>query len=267
MRIKIYQVDAFTNQLFGGNPAAVCPLENWLEDKLMQNIAAENNLAETAFFIKKGNGFHIRWFTPKAEVDLCGHATLAAAWILFNKLNFTGKTISFDSRSGILTVEKNNDWLTLNFPLDKIKPVPLTSELNSCFSGKATESFLGQADYLLVFSSQKEIENAIPNLTRIATFKSRGIIITAKGDKEDFVSRYFAPSFGIDEDPVTGSAHTTLVAYWSEKLNKNEFTAKQISERGGFLKLKRLNDRVEISGQAVSYLEGEIEVPVFPFVP
>ena len=260
MRLKLYKADAFADKLFSGNPAAVCPLENWLDDRLLQSIAAENNLAETAFFVPSGNNFHIRWFTPKAEVDLCGHATLATAFVLFNHLHYDKTVISFESRSGKLTVRKNGDWLTLNFPVDQISQTELTKELTSCFQIMPQEAWLGKMDYMLVFASQAEVEAAIPDLQAIARFKSRGIIITAKGNEVDFVSRYFAPAYGIDEDPVTGSAHTTLVAYWSKVSGKTNFTARQLSQRGGYLECMLTGNRVEISGQAILYLAGEIEI-------
>jgi PhzF family phenazine biosynthesis protein len=259
MKIPIYVVDAFASKRFTGNPAAVCPLESWLSDSVLQNIAAENNLAETAFFIKAGNDFHIRWFTPKAEVDLCGHATLATAYTLFELLNYKQNVISFQSRSGILTVKKNNDWFMLNFPVDKIEKTE-TCQFLQCFDKKPIEAYQGLADYMLIFSDQQAIESMKPNLEQIASFEKRGIIITAKGNDTDFVSRYFAPAYGINEDPVTGSAHTTLTPYWSKKLGKINLTAKQLSQRGGFLKCSLLNERVEISGQAALYLTGEIEI-------
>ena len=260
MKIPIYQVDAFTDKLFGGNPAAVCPLEKWLDDTVLQHIAAENNLAETSFFIKDIAGFHIRWFTPKSEVDLCGHATLATAFVLFESLGHKGNTISFQSRSGTLTVTKENDWLTLNFPVDKLKKLELTPEILSCFDRKPMEVHEGLSDIMLVFANEQEIKEIVPNLNMIAQFERRGMIVTAKGNDVDFVSRFFAPAVGIDEDPVTGSAHTTLTPYWSKQLNKTTLTAKQISERGGFLKCKLLSDRVEISGQAKMYMKGEITI-------
>lgn len=260
MQIQLFQVDAFTDKLFGGNPAAVCPLDAWLDDITLQQIAAENNLAETAFFVHEGNNYHIRWFTPKAEVDLCGHATLATAFVLFSYLGCTEATIAFESRSGRLTVRKERDWLTLNFPLDQISKAGLTDDLLSCFQVKPREAWLGKMDYLLVFDTQPEVEAALPNLPAISKFDTRGVIITAKGDETDFVSRYFAPAYGINEDPVTGSAHTTLVAYWSKALDKTEFTARQLSERGGYLKCQLTGDRVEISGQVKPYLKGVIEI-------
>jgi PhzF family phenazine biosynthesis protein len=270
MNLKIFQVDAFSGQIFSGNPAAVCPLDTWPGDRLLQNIAAENNLAETAYFVKTEEGYHIRWFTPKAEVDLCGHATLAAAWVLFELMGHRDRLVSFSSRSGVLTVTKNADWLTLNFPADKIEKTELTEELSRCFEmvvpggiagkGRPLQAYRGLTDYMLVFGSQDEIEQVKPGLQRIAQLDARGVIITAKGNDTDFVSRFFAPAVGIDEDPVTGSAHTSLTPYWSSILGKNELTARQLSERGGYLKCKMVNGRVEISGQATLYLQGEITV-------
>lgn len=260
MKIPLYQIDAFTNQLFGGNPAAVCPLDNWLSDDLLQKIAMENNLAETAFFVKTENGFHIRWFTPKAEVDLCGHATLATAYVMFKFLGYKDKIISFHSRSGLLNVSNNEGWLTLDFPVDKIEKIESSADLNACFDKSPVEIYKGIMDYLFIYPDQKTIETLTPYLERISEFGSRGIIVTAKGNEVDFVSRYFAPGVGISEDPVTGSAHTTLTSYWHKHMRKNEFVALQLSERGGYLKCALKGDRVEISGQAKPYLIGEIEV-------
>ncbi len=261
LKTKIYQVDAFTEKLFMGNPAAVCPLENeWLTDDLMQKIANENNLAETAFYLHKDNQYFIRWFTPKIEVDLCGHATLAAAHVLFNHENYNEKTIKFTSKSGVLSISKEDDYLTLNFPTDTIKKVNLTEELISGFNIKPKEAYQGKTDFMLVFENENQINNIQFDLDKIAKVKARGIIITAKGNECDFVSRFFAPQSGINEDPVTGSAHTSLVPYWQSVLKKNELTAKQLSSRIGLLKCSYLNERTEISGKAVTFLIGEIEV-------
>ena len=259
MKYRIYQIDAFTDKIFAGNPAAVCPLEKWLSDDLLQKIAMENNLAETAFYVKQNNQYHIRWFTPKVEVDLCGHATLAAAYVLFNHENYTENIIDFYSnRSGKLTVTKHNEYLTLNFPKDIFQSIEISADLKSGFDIFPLEVFKGKTDYLFVFETENQIKNIKPNLTKIATLSGRGVIITAKGEKVDFVSRFFAPQSGIDEDPVTGSAHTTLTPFWSKKLNKTKLTAIQLSERKGYLQCELLNDRVEISGQAKLYLIGEI---------
>lgn len=261
MKIRMYQVDAFTSSVFGGNPAAVCPLEHWLPDEVLQQIAMENNLAETAFYVAEGNMFTIRWFTPTVEVDLCGHATLAAAHALFHFENYTGNEIHFRSpRSGPLPVTRNGDWLTLNFPSDVYTHVPVTDDLIACFGKKPHEAFRGKTDLMLVFETENDIVTCKPDLLQIATLGGRGVIVTAPGTSSDFVSRFFAPQAGINEDPVTGSAHTTLTPYWAGLLGRTELTAMQLSARKGFLKCKHLGDRVEISGQAVAYLEGTITI-------
>jgi PhzF family phenazine biosynthesis protein len=258
-KYKLYQVDAFTEKLFGGNPAAVCPLNEWLDDTLLQKIAMENNLAETAFYVKLDDRYEIRWFTPNVEVDLCGHATLATAYVLFFHENHTGNAIIFHSpRSGELTVSKKADRLTLDFPIDEFSEIPISSEITNCFDRKPVEVYKGKTDYLLVFEKETDITDIKPHFERIAKLKARGVIITAKGETVDFVSRFFAPQSGIIEDPVTGSAHTTLTPYWAGKLNKTELSAIQLSERKGYLQCKFLGERVEISGQAKLYLKGEI---------
>jgi PhzF family phenazine biosynthesis protein len=259
MKQKIYQIDAFTDQVFTGNPAAVCPLDQWLSDDLLQKIAMENNLAETAFYVKKEDHYELRWFTPAVEVDLCGHATLASAFVLFNHENHKENIIHFHTRkSGILTVSKHDDWLTLNFPTDSITPIPVTGEIIACFDIEPTKAFEGRTDYMFVFNSEDEIRKVVPSFAKIVALKARGVIITAKGKEVDFVSRFFGPQVGVNEDPVTGSAHTTLTPYWSKELDKTDMTAKQLSAREGFLKCKYLGDRVEISGQGRLYLMGEI---------
>jgi PhzF family phenazine biosynthesis protein len=259
MKHRIYQIDAFTDKVFAGNPAAVCPLDNWISDDLLQKIAMENNLAETAFYVKQDDQYHIRWFTPKVEVDLCGHATLAAAYVLFNHENYTESIINFYSdRSGKLTVTKYHEYLTINFPKDIFQSVEISTDLKDCFDIFPLEVFKGKTDYLFVFEAENQIKNIKPNLTKIAALSGRGVIITAEGEKVDFVSRFFAPQCGIAEDPVTGSAHTTLTPFWSNKLNKTKLKAIQLSERKGYLQCELLGDRVEISGQAKLYLIGEI---------
>jgi len=259
MKFKIYQVDAFAEKIFSGNPAAVCPLDKWLSDDLLRKIAKENNLSETAFYIKIGNQYEIRWFTPKVEVDLCGHATLATGYVLFHHEGHKYDIINFHSpRSGKLTVTKQNERLTLNFPTDIYEHIPLYESLTKGFETQPVEALKGKMDYVLVFETEEQIKNIKFNLSEIAKLEGRGVIITAKGDQCDFVSRYFAPQFGIDEDPVTGSAHTTLTPYWAKKLNKTELTAIQLSERKGYLQCKYLGERVEISGQGKLYLIGEI---------
>lgn len=261
MKLKIYQVDAFTDKLFSGNPAAVCPLINeWLDDSTMQNIAMENNLAETAFYIHKNNNYHIRWFTPTTEVDLCGHATLATAYVMFNCENYKNADINFYSKSGVLNIKKESEYLTIDFPADTIEKVETTDEIKACFNIEPMEIIKGKTDYMLVFESEEQIKNIKFDLKKISQIKARGIIITAKGKEYDFVSRFFAPQSGVDEDPVTGSAHTTLTPYWSKVLNKNEMTAMQLSKRKGVLICRNKKDRIEISGKAKLYMVGEIEL-------
>ena len=260
MNIKIYQVDAFTDKVFSGNPAAVCPLDFWLTDELLQNIAMENNLAETAFYIKMQDHFQIRWFTPTIEVDLCGHATLASAHVIINHEGNKEGTIKFISpRSGLLNVFKHGEYLTLDFPVDLFNPVKLTEELIACFNVKPLEAYLGKTDYMLVFQDEDQIRNLKVDLNLISALDNcRGVIVTSSGFNSDFVSRFFAPQSGINEDPVTGSSHTTLTPYWSDRLGKIELTAYQLSSRKGYLKCKYQGARVEISGKAKTYMTGEI---------
>jgi len=259
-KIPLFQVDAFTNQLFRGNPAAVCITDKWLSDDLMQQIAAENNLAETAFIVPMGSDFGLRWFTPEIEVDLCGHATLAAGYVLFYYYNIKDNVIHFHSKnSGILNVKRDGDLLTLDFPVDEIHPCEIPNELTRA-SIHPVETWKGKTDYMLVFSSQEEIESFKPDMNILNQIEARGIIITAPGKETDFVSRFFAPRSGVPEDPVTGSAHTTLTPYWALKLHKTELTARQLSKRKGDLNCKLNGDRVEITGQARLYLVGEITI-------
>lgn len=261
MKLKIYQIDSFTDKVFGGNPAAVCPLDQWISDELMQNIATENNLSETAFYVKDDTEYQIRWFTPTMEVNLCGHATLAAAFVLFNYENYQNKLINFVSpRSGLLTVKKQGDLLVMNFPSDILKKIDSFSELTNGFEIVPNEVLKGKSDYMFVFENEDQIKGITPKFNEIAKLNSLGVIVTAKGDNVDFVSRFFAPQCGINEDPVTGSAHTTLTPYWAKQLGKNELAAVQLSERRGYLKCNYLDDRVEISGHAKLYLTGEIYV-------
>jgi len=260
MKLQLFQADAFAASLFKGNPAAVVPLDEWLSDEILQLIAAENNLSETAFFIPENDHYHIRWFTPKSEVALCGHATLATAHILFNELNFKGESISFNSKSGILTVRKTNDKLQLDFPADIVQPVESNPLFTQALGIDALASFKGRTDYLLLFESEEMIRQMKPDFQLLYQIGARGIMVTAKGNEVDFVSRFFAPGVGIDEDPVTGSAHTSLVPFWSSRLNKTEMIALQLSERGGQLWCTISGDRVLIAGNAVTYLKGEIEI-------
>ncbi len=260
-KIKIYHVDAFTKKLFKGNPAAVCITDTWLSDSLMQNIAAENNLAETAFVVPHSNQFQIRWFTPTIEVDLCGHATLASAFVILNFTNYKREEVIFNSsRSGILKVKKEGESLALNFPTDTIEKIAIPDKIIKGIGVTPVETYRGKTDYMAVLSSSHEVEKLVPDFGVIKKLNARGLIVTAKGSDTDFVSRFFAPQSGIDEDPVTGSAHTTLTPYWAGMLDKRELSAKQISKRGGYLKCNLLGERVEIIGQAVLYMVGEIDL-------
>lgn len=260
MRIPIYQVDAFTNEQFKGNPAAICPLETWLPDEVMQNIAMENNLSETAFFVQKENNeYELRWFTPTNEIDLCGHATLATAFIVFNNLNPTIDQVKFHTKSGVLEVMKNNGLLTMTFPAREGIRCECPETLIKAL-GKTPKEVYFARDYLVVLDSEDEIQNLQVDLEELKKLDGFGVIVTAKGKEVDFVSRFFAPKAGIDEDPVTGSAHCTLVPYWKHRLNKTDFIALQLSKRGGKLFCKDLEDVIQISGEAVLYLEGEIQL-------
>ena len=258
---KIYQVDAFADSLFAGNPAAVCVLDEWMSEETMQSIAMENNLAETAFIVKETPGYHIRWFTPETEVALCGHATLAAAFVLFRYYDFEEDTIPFYSeKSGPLPVEKGQDGiLTLDFPADiavEAPPVPLLIEAMGKTPGICLK---GRTDYLLIYPAERDIRSLNPNLFLLNQVEARGIIASAPGDEVDFVSRFFAPQSGVGEDPVTGSAHTTLTPYWAKILGKNNLEAQQLSKRGGSLSCELRGDRVRISGRVVPYLTGKID--------
>jgi len=258
-KVKVYQVDTFTNKLFSGNAAAVCPLEHWLPDEVMQSIATENNLSETAFFIKKKDKFFIRWFTPKAEIDLCGHATLAAAHILFSEMNFHPNIIEFNTKSGIiLSVNKNQNLLTLNFPAYEPKIIDQNLEILYNAFGVKPKEFLYCNYGLAVFRKQKEIIEIRPNFNVIKKLPYDGIIVTAPGENVDFVSRFFAPKLGIDEDPVTGSAHCELIPYWAKTLNKKNMIARQLSIREGELFCSYLGNRVLIAGNVVTYMIGEL---------
>lgn len=263
MKYSIYQVDAFTDKLFGGNPAAVCPMDHWPATETMQLIAAENNLAETAFFIPDGDGFHLRWFTPKLEMDLCGHATLASAHVLFNHLGFEGDLIRFQSRSGELTVARSGDLLTLDFPASTYEPVAEIPPALSEALGAAPTALYKSRDLLALFDKETDITALQPDfralLGALESMDCLGLIATAPGDSVDFVSRFFAPPAGIDEDPVTGSAHTMLIPFWADRLDKAKLHAFQLSERKGELFCELNGDRVMIGGKAVTYLTGKIE--------
>jgi len=259
MRIPYYQVNAFTSNPFGGNPAGVCPLQKWLPDSLMQQIAAENDLSETAFFYKENGHFRLRWFTPATEVDLCGHATLTTAFVLFTEMQFHGDQIAFETRSGRLTATRRGDRVELDFPSQPARaceaPAPLLSAL-----GRKPRELFRSVDYLAVFETEAEVAALAPDMSLLATLDGRGVIATAPGRDADFVSRFFAPKAGIPEDPVTGSSHSALIPFWADRLEKKELFAKQISKRGGELFCRDAGGRVFMAGHSIVYCRGEIDV-------
>ena len=259
MNFPVYHIDAFHMNVFKGNPAAVCPLDDWLPDALMQSIAMENNLSETAFFVNASYGFDIRWFTPEKEVDLCGHATLASGHVIFNHLNYPGKTITFNSKSGKLIVHRHGDYLYMDFPAYQPEFLEISGEIEKAFDIKPGSAFRG--NYLmLVYPDERTVRRLRPDLVQIRKLDFMGVIVTAAGDSSDFVSRFFAPAVGIDEDPVTGSAHCLLIPYWSEQLKKTKMNAVQCSSREGLISCEYLGKRVMIGGRAVTYSTGTIHV-------
>ena len=258
-RVKIFQVDAFTSKLFKGNSAAVCPLNNWLDDKMMQSIAMENNLSETSFFMIKENKYYIRWFTPKTEIDLAGHPTLAAAHVIFTEMGKEKNYNEFHTKKGdLLTVSLKNNIFSMNFPSHTVvQDNSKLDEISYALRSKASKFFLGKYG-MAIYESEKEIINILPDFEALNALDLDGIIVTAPGENSDFVSRFFAPKFGILEDPVTGSAHCDLIPFWSNVLKKKYMLARQISERGGELKCTHLGDRVIIGGEAITYMKGEL---------
>ncbi len=263
MKLKLYQVDAFTDKLFAGNPAAVIPLKKWIPDELMQKLAMENNLAETVFFVPSANkdaDYDIRWFTPVLEINLCGHATLASAFVLFNILKDKKRSVTFSSKSGLLTVKKKKDMLLMDFPSWKPEMISEYSEgLKEALGVNEIVAAYKYRDLLVELNKEEEVANAKPDFTALKKTGEK-VIITAPGKKVDFVSRFFAPIAGIDEDPVTGSAHSQLIPFWSEKLNKKIMQAKQLSQRGGDIYCEQNDDRVIMGGKCVFYMKGEIEI-------
>ncbi|MBV1869833.1 MAG: PhzF family phenazine biosynthesis protein [Gammaproteobacteria bacterium] len=259
MELDIFQIDAFTDRVFGGNPAAVIVLDVWLDDAIMQRIALENNLSETVFVVLSDSGNQIRWFTPTIEVDLCGHATLAAAYVLFNYDYISGSTVNFQSKSGVLSVESNGDLLSLDFPSRPATNIVDLKCLHRALGIEPLEAFQSR-DTMAVFSSQEEIEAISPDFELVKNIDTFAIIVTAPGNDCDFVSRFFAPAAGVLEDPVTGSAHCTLAPYWANRLNKESLVAKQLSKRGGKLFCRARGDRVIISGNSVAYMRGKINI-------
>jgi predicted PhzF superfamily epimerase YddE/YHI9 len=257
--IPYFEVHSFTDRVFAGNPAGVCPLHEWLDDALMQRVAAENGLSETAFFVAAEDHYDLRWFTPSVEVDLCGHATLAAAHVLFEHLGQEGEVIVFHSQSGPLAVWKDSGFLVMDLPSRPAEPAATPDHLVAGLR-REVESVFKANDYLVVLEDEESVRNLEPDFDELGLIDCEGIIVTAPGDDVDFVSRFFAPRMGIDEDPVTGAAHSTLIPYWSERLAKERLRARQISERGGDLWCMQRDDRVNIAGKAVLYVKGFLNI-------
>jgi PhzF family phenazine biosynthesis protein len=258
MKIAYFEVDAFATKPFHGNPAGICPLEKWLDETTMQNIAAENNFSETAFFVPRGDDYDLRWFTPSVEIDLCGHATLASAFILFLELGRKGPMVRFHTKSGLLTVTQDKDLLTLDFPSRPPSPATIPEALIRAL-GKEPVEILKARDYFALYADAEEVRSLKPDFALLGTLDEK-VIVTAPGTNCDFVSRFFAPTAGVPEDPVTGSAHCTLIPYWSRRLGKTKLFARQISKRGGELFCELAGDRVLIGGKAVLYSRGQIEI-------
>jgi predicted PhzF superfamily epimerase YddE/YHI9 len=261
MRIPIYQLDAFTDRPFAGNPAAVCPLETWLPEATMQAIAAENNLSETAFFVREGERYGLRWFTPASEIDLCGHATLATAHVVFRFLAPGTRRVVFRTeKAGVLEVTSEGELLALDFPSRPPDPCEAPPALGRGL-GRAPEAVLAARDYLAVYGSAREVEALEPDFKLLAQLDRFAVIVTAPGENGvDFVSRFFAPAMGVDEDPVTGSSHCTLIPYWAERLGKRRLEARQVSRRGGVLFCEHRGERVTIAGKVALYMTGNIEI-------
>ncbi len=260
MKIRLYQVDAFASRPFEGNPAAVCPLPSWPDDELLQAIAEENNLSETAFYVPSAQGFELRWFTPVAEVDLCGHATLATAHVIFEIQGYSKALITFATRSGELFVNRRGKRLEMDFPASRPAPCAVDDALAAALGRRPSELWAAE-DYLAVFDSEAGVRALVPDQALLARLDLRGVIVTAPGADVDFVSRFFAPKVGIAEDPVTGSAHCQLAPYWADRLGRNSLSARQVSRRGGDIACEVRADRVLLSGTAVTFLEAEIVLP------
>lgn len=259
MDIPFYQIDAFTSRVFAGNPAGVCLLDDWLSGETLQSIAAENNLSETAFLVRRKSAYDLRWFTPAIEVDLCGHATLASGHVIFDVADRDAKRVEFRSKSGALYVERKDGLLFLDFPSRKPAPCPAPDGLDSML-GVAPLDVLSSRDLMVVLDDEDAVRRLEPDLDAVAKLDSFALIVTAPGESSDFVSRFFAPGAGVPEDPVTGSAHCTLIPYWAERLGKKDLHAYQLSERGGELFCADRGDRVSIGGQCATYLSGTIVV-------
>lgn len=255
MEIKIYQVDAFANKAFEGNPAAVCPLDEWLCDELLQKIAEENNLSETAFFVAKGSGFSLRWFTPEDEVDLCGHATLAAAHVLFQHFGYAKESILFYTKSGELEVGRSRSEYSMSFPAVEAEPIDTPAVIKEALGVVPTKTLVA-FDYIVVLDSESQIKALSPDFVKLQALDLRGVVVTAPGDGTDFVSRCFFPKLRVNEDPVTGSAHCELAPYWAKKLTRHQLIGKQLSQRTGLVQCEVIGDRVILSGSAVDYMSG-----------
>ncbi len=258
MELEIYQVDAFAEEVFSGNPAAVIPLYEWLSDELMQHIAEENNLSETAFFVRKGEYFELRWFTPETEVDLCGHATLASAHVIYEFLDYTDQAVVFETQSGRLFVDRDNGRYSMDFPAWGVREIQVTERVSDALGVRPDLLFMGKRDMMAVFEDEQTVRDLKPDFAKVVQLDGVCMICTAPGLDYDFVSRTFVPEEGILEDPVTGSAHCTLVPYWAARLGKDSLIAYQASRRGGVLECANLGDRVKIAGQAVTYMKGTI---------
>lgn len=260
MDLPLYQIDAFASRVFSGNPAAVCPLDRWLPDATLQAIASENNLSETAFFVREGGDYALRWFTPATEVDLCGHATLASAALILGRLEPARASVRFHTRSGALEVARAGELLVMDFPSLPAAPVALDPLVSQALGAAPVELLRAERDYLAVFETEAQVKSLSPDLAALRVLARPGMIVTAPGVAVDFVSRFFAPALGVPEDPVTGSAHCTLVPYWAGRLGKLTMSARQVSARGGELECTSKGARVEIKGRAAFYLEGKITI-------
>lgn len=260
MQLPLYQVDAFTDEVFRGNPAAVCPLTRWLPDPVLQAIAAENNLAETAYFVEEADGYRLRWFTPVTEVDLCGHATLASADVLFRLLGFRGDQVRFHTRSGVLEVAHRDGLYAMDFPASPPEPCEAPATLVDAL-GVTPRATFRAFDYVVVLDTEAEVRSLAPDFATLARLDLRGVTVTAPGRDVDFVSRFFAPRYGINEDPVTGSAHCELAPYWAGVLGTTRLRAEQVSARGGRIDCELRGDRVTLAGRAAHYMTAEITVP------
>lgn len=261
MRIPIFQIDAFTDRRFAGNPAAVMLMETFLADPILQAIAAENNLSETAFLVPHEGEYRIRWFTPATEVPLCGHATLASAAVVMERLDPGRNRLVFHSASGLLPVKREGESYVMDFPARPSEPVSTPSGLAAALGDSPVEVLANQFNYMVLLETERVVRNLAPDMAALASMDRPGVIVTARGEGTyDFVSRYFAPAKGIPEDPVTGAAHCMLVPYWAKRLGKSEFRAFQASRRGGEILCRLVNDRTELQGECVFYMEGEVEV-------